>query len=286
MNGMTGVVRRLVPRGVRNWIRSPARSLAWLADRTRHAVGWDATVEVRPGWHVRSHPAALRTAYAPQFADPAQAEEMDAFIACCRPDMTLFDLGAHFGLFSLAALHYGGPGARAIAVDPSPAAQRMMRIQAGLNGATDRMQLIRAGVSDRTGRIDFVSVGVIAAGYYTAPEAGHSRRERTTVEAVTVDDLVQQGGSTPSHIKIDVEGFEAAALRGAHRTLRAQPRPLVFLEVHVAMMRDRGQDPAEPLTLLESAGFDTFATDGTPLAIEAVVSRPLVRLVARPRGER
>jgi len=110
------LLRRVVPRVIRNWLRSPSRSLAWAWDELGHALGRDPVIFLRAGWSVRAHPAARRAFGIPQ-SDPSQIAELDAFIASCCPGMMLFDIGAHFGLFSFAALHYGGPTARAVAVD-------------------------------------------------------------------------------------------------------------------------------------------------------------------------
>ena len=82
---------------------------------------------MRPGWLITCHPAAYRCAYHLQINDPEQVLEFDNFIDNSFQGMVLFDVGAHFGLFSLAALHYGGPGSRAIAVDPSPIAVRFLK---------------------------------------------------------------------------------------------------------------------------------------------------------------
>ena len=71
---------------------------------------------------LRSRHSAFHRGYSWCTSDDELIEELDSFIAHCRRGMVLFDVGAHFGVFSLAALHYGGPDAIAVAVDPSPAA--------------------------------------------------------------------------------------------------------------------------------------------------------------------
>ena len=142
--------------------------------------------------------------------------------------MVLFDIGAHFGLFSLAALHYGGLTARAVAVDPSPVATSLLRVQAQLNGAAERLNVIQASVHDRPGSRNMVAVGVLASGYYISPPQGHPVSELSKTRAVTVDGLVEELGTIPTHIKIDVEGAEAAVLRGGRKTFSANPAPIVF----------------------------------------------------------
>ncbi|MFC1639809.1 FkbM family methyltransferase [Gemmatimonadota bacterium] len=274
-------VGHLLPRSFRNWIKAPAVSTRWAVDELRHRLGRDLTVPMRPGWTVRCHPAAYRVAYAILSEDPDQRAELNGFIGACTPGMLLFDIGAHFGVFSLAALHYGGENARAVAVDPSPMSMRMLATQRRINGVATRLETIHAAVTDEPGFAEFVSVGVLAAGYFTAPEKHHSKRERTTVRTVSVDQLVEQTGKRPTHLKIDVEGFEAGVLRGAQKLLAERPAPIVFLELHNEIIRSRGLDPAESLELLEQAGFCSFSLNDTPTTREKILSQPLIRFVAR-----
>ena len=282
MGGSTrSAIGRLLPRSVRNWIKAPTVSSRWVVDELRHRLGRDLAVEIRSGWTVHCHPAAYRVAYEILSEDPDQRAELDGFIESCTPGMALFDIGAHFGVFSLAALHYGGENARAVAVDPSPMSMQMLATQGRINGVSARLETVHAAVADKPGIAEFVSVGVLAAGYFTAPEEHHSKKERTTVKTVSIDQLVAQTGVRPTHLKIDVEGYEAGVLRGAQQLLSDRPAPLVFLELHNEMIRNRGQDPAESLELLEQAGFGNFSHNGTPATRDAILSQPLIRVVAR-----
>ena len=120
---LKSVIRAAVPRPVRNWLRSPSRSTRWLWDATRFHLGTTETLKFRPNWTLICHPCAYRVAYHAQIADPEQSEEFENFLHQCSDRMFLFDVGAHFGIFSLAAAHFGG---KAIAVDPSPIATRMI----------------------------------------------------------------------------------------------------------------------------------------------------------------
>ncbi len=279
---LTGLARSLVPRRLRNWLRSPRATLLWLRDHGAHAAGLDPVAQIRPGWRLRCHPLALRTAYRAHLDDPDQVAELDAFIAACAPDMVLFDIGAHFGLFSFAALHYGGPLARAVAVDPSPVAVRMTRLVARLNGVEDRVAVLGAAAGAEEGTLELVDGGVIAAGYYMPADAAHPAGERTRVDEVTVDGLARRCGCTPTHLKIDVEGAEADVLRGARGTLTGATRPLVFLELHTAITRRGGGDPARPLRLLAECGY---AVEGLerPGAEGELLARDVVRVLARPK---
>jgi hypothetical protein len=117
-----GLVRACTPRALRNWLRSPARSAEWCWNEARHTAGMEQVIEVRAGWRLRSHPSAYRFAYFAQDADPDQVSEFDSFIASCRADMVLFDIGAHFASSAWPRCTTAGtrPG-------PSPSTRRPRR---------------------------------------------------------------------------------------------------------------------------------------------------------------
>jgi FkbM family methyltransferase len=276
------IIRAVTPRPVRNWLRSPAKSLGWVRDEARHLFGADRSVEMRPGWRVRCHPAAYDFAYHAQRDDPEQVSEFDGFVRLCRPGMVLFDVGAHFGLFSLAALHYGGARARALALDPSPTAERMLKIQARLNGVGARMEVVRAAAGENEGWREMIATGVNGAGYFVPP-ADHAGREVSRAREVTLDSLARERGLTPTHVKVDVEGAEAAVLRGAAGLLACEAPPLLFVELHNEIVSDAGGEPRETTSLLRRFGYEIFSTEMEPVGDEHVLSVPLVRVICRKR---
>src|SRR6267142_5642447 len=69
-------------------------------------------------------------------------------------------------------------------------------------------QIVEACVSDADGEAQMLSSGVFSDGYMRMAR-GRSSSELTKTRAVTIDQLADQFG-TPTHIKIDVEGYEGA----------------------------------------------------------------------------
>lgn len=275
------VVRSFIPRRARNWLRAPSNSAKWVWDEIKFLFGITQNIQIRAGWFLNCHPAAYRCAYHLQVNDPEQVAEFNAFINNTSEGMILFDIGAHFGLFSLAALHYGGRDARAIAVDPSTVAVRFLKIQAGLNDAVDRLRIVEASVAAHTGRQDMVAVGVLANGFYVVPDSEHPAGEVIRTRAVTLDSLADELKLTPTHIKIDVEGSESAVLRGAERLLARQPAPTLFLELHNEIVNRRGADPREALMLVRNSGYETFSVDGRAIDDEAILEKSLIRIIAK-----
>jgi FkbM family methyltransferase len=269
------ILRATVPRPVRNWLRSPSRSVEWLWDSSIFSLGSTKTLELSPECRLICHPHAYRVIYSAQIQDAEQREEFENFLSHCGERMFLFDIGAHFGVFSLAAGHFGG---RAVAVDPSPISAKMIATEAVLNGLTERIQILQSAVSDHDRVMNLLSSGVFTAGYFKVVK-GRSKRELTETPATTIDEMALQFG-VPTHIKIDVEGHEAAVLRGARGLLR-KSSPILFLELHNEMVASEGGDPSAALAELESLGYSCFGFDGERLSYKAILSHSLIRITAR-----
>jgi hypothetical protein len=132
---LKALVRCSVPRPLRNWLRSPSKSAEWMWDTARYSFGITKTLTIPPDVCIAMHPHAYKVACKAQIAEPEESAEFQNFISYCNRGMLLFDVGAHYGLFSLAAAHFGG---QAVAVDPSAMAIRMIARQIALNHAADK----------------------------------------------------------------------------------------------------------------------------------------------------
>jgi len=269
------VVRAAVPRKVRNWLRSPAKTAQWASDWARYTLGAKMTLPLLPSWSLVCHPQAYRAIRQAQLDDPEQREEFLHFVEHCRESMLLFDVGAHFGVFSLAAAHFGG---KAVAVDPSPTATRMIAREAALNRCQGSIRIVRAAVSEANGALELLEAGVFTYGYYKIAR-NRSHRELTAVPAVTVDELAKRYGA-PTHLKIDVEGHEAAVLRGSRITM-TESRPVLFLEIHTEMIAANGDDPGWVVAELNRLGYRIASTSGQPCDFDLIRAKPIVRVVAR-----
>jgi FkbM family methyltransferase len=263
-----------VPRPIRNWLRSPSKSIQWVWDASRYYLGSTETLRLAPNWTLTCHPRAYRVAYGAQIVDPEQKEEFENFVLHCNTGMFLLDIGAHFGIFSLAAAHFGG---KAIAIDPSPIATRMIARQSALNRLTNQIRIIQAAVGDQSGTVDMLSSGVFSDGYFKL-DRKRGKSELTRAQAITIDQITGQFG-VPTHIKIDVEGQEAVVLRGGRRVLR-QSAPVLFVELHNEIVASEGGDPNDALDQLLELGYDTFSSTEKPVKRDAILQKPIMRIVA------
>ncbi|MGA2812632.1 MAG: FkbM family methyltransferase [Candidatus Acidiferrum sp.] len=217
------------------------------------------------------HPHAFKVAYKAQIAEPEESAEFQNFISYCHSGMFLFDIGAHYGLFSLVAAQFNGT---AVAVDPSGMAIRMMVRQIALNNAGNRIRTLHAAASDTSGTLQMLSSGVFSEGYFKLA-MGRSASELTNIRSVTIDEMASEFGP-PTHIKIDVEGHEAATLRGGRETL-TRFSPTLFLELHNEMVAADGGDPYAALEELHKLGYAPFSYGGALLDRTHIFDKPITR---------
>jgi len=165
---------------------------------------------------------------------------LEAIAQFARPGITAYDVGAHIGYVTLCMAQAVGPQGRVVAFEPLPANQQRLRANLELNGLSGRVQVVAGAVGEIAGRQVFrphssVAMGKLAAvGAPDEPVAG-----LLEVEVIALDDFAAGAGTAPGLIKMDIEGGEAAALRGARRLLR-QAKPILLLELHEAQAAEAG----------------------------------------------
>ena len=270
--------RALVPRAARNVLRRPGAALRALAQFARAGLGSYDSYAVRPDWMVICHPAST-AAFRAQNDHPDSRAELDGFIRLCRPGMVLLDAGSHFGIFVLAAVRYGGPEARVLAVDPSDECAGIFRTNLRLSNAAAQVDVIRAAVGDHDGQIEMLTTG--AAGDYFMVTAESPRPDAVARPQITLETLARRSARPVTHLKIDVEGHEAVIV-SANRAWLQAARPLLFLELHSKLIRARGQDPRAVLGMLGECGYGRLEHHGRPITAEVAAALPVTRLIAFP----
>jgi FkbM family methyltransferase len=252
------LARKYTPRGLRNWLRNPARTAGYFADRCRYAFHLLPRIRINEQWSLRCHPAA-RAHFEVFRQDPAQAQELDSFVAYGTPGMQLLDIGAHYGFFALAALHYGGAEARAICVEPSARAASILRINLAANGVSGRAQVITVAVGAEDGQLPMLTTGPAGSDYLLVPT--EPRADTVLVQERSLDSLLRETGFAPTHIKMDIEGYEFEVVAASVELLAAL-KPILFLELHGTALTARKKDPTEVLRNLRRAGYGTFISFG------------------------
>ena len=197
----------------------------------------------------------------------------------------LFDVGAHAGLVStlFCALTEGN---RAYGFEPSPhLASRFEEIRQ-LNGFAERMIFQPVGIGGGPGEIEMLIDS--EGGFVQIAHFSHSMWGRPEVIRIPVETLGASAarlGIVPDCVKIDIEGYEFEALKGASAFL-SEHRPLLFFELHLDYLDQRGLSPKEVIGMLSSCGYRFHAFSGAVLKPADLHDSvlPMVRFVACPPG--
>ena len=174
-----------------------------------------------------------------------------------EPGMTVVDVGANIGVYTRYFAELVTTGGNVIAIEPD--AENFRRL--GKQVATlPQVRALHAAASDETGECTLYvssSLNVDHQTYYS----GESRIA-VTVPAVRIDDLVAPGERV-DFIKMDIQGAEPIAMRGAQRVLAENPGIALLFEYWPYGIRRSGNDPAAFLDNLRSLGFKLEPLDGT-----------------------
>jgi len=143
----------------------------------------------------------------------------DPILEATRPGDVVVDAGANIGAFTLLAAARVGSAGLVVAVEPEPGNFEVLRRNVETNGLRN-VALVRRALLDEAGKIvRMEDEGVMSR----VSDTGSS------VETTTLDELAREYGS-PRILKMNIEGSEGRALKGAREALRGLE--LAMLEVH------------------------------------------------------
>jgi FkbM family methyltransferase len=165
-----------------------------------------------------------------------------------RPGDTVFDVGANVGGLSVAFSRLVGPTGRVVSFECNPPIIDVCRKTLALNGA-DNVTLMERAVFERSGETLTFNAD---PSFYAAASSLVAKVAGATEISVTTIALDDVPGARPSLIKMDVEGAEYFALKGAGRLL-ADTQPAVILEYFRTTQPDR-----DPLHLLAEFGYSFY----------------------------
>lgn len=178
------------------------------------------------------------------YGKPGTSEANNAYLDLIKPGDYVMDCGANEGYTTVLAALKAGRSGRVLAFEPAPHNRQPIEINLAINGFNN-VQVLQTAVGADHGVRAFAGERVVDA--------------ETTVPVMALDEFET---FEPDVIKIDIEGFELKALRGAEQILR-KSKPHIFLEAHLhgptgVDMRDYGDDPEVLFGFLEILGYECF----------------------------
>jgi len=191
-----------------------------------------------------------------------EARELSLMRAWLEPGDAAVDVGANLGIYTAAAANAVLRQGRVLAIEPSPVlGERMRRTVERLGLESIRVCEVCAGEA-AGGTEFFVANGEEPTGEQSRRiDSKHlARYRRITVEMDTLDHLVAAHGcsDTARFVKLDVEGAEVFALRGATSLLGAQDAAFWIVEINPPALHRFGTSTADLLSYFPTARFDNW----------------------------
>jgi FkbM family methyltransferase len=166
------------------------------------------------------------------------------------PGAIVVDAGANIGIYSRFFSRCVGPTGIVHAFEPSRENFRR------LHSATRKLQNVRlscAAVGEHSGKADLYLSDKLNVDHRSYLPEGDPRRA-VTIDVTTLDDYFGPGDRVDL-IKLDIQGFELHALRGANRVLHDNPAIKLVVELWPYGLRQAATPWPELIATLEEKGM-------------------------------
>ncbi|MCJ7514892.1 MAG: FkbM family methyltransferase [Dehalococcoidia bacterium] len=192
------------------------------------------------------------------------------FIQLVKEGMTVVDIGANIGYYTLLAARRVGPHGRVYAFEPGPQDFKLLTGNLRLNGYNNVVAIQKA-VSNKTGTAPlFLSPRGSTA--HSLLSSRDNSKETIAIETVALDGFFDREGCPAIQvIKMDIEGWEMEALDGMRRTIMRNSPLKMIMEFIPWLLLSRGMRPLALTEKLMELGFTISIIDEetgqtTPLA--------------------
>src|SRR5437773_9363594 len=191
-------------------------------------------------------------------ADRAERELLKQILF---PGAVVVDVGANIGIYSEFLSRCVGPTGLVHSFEPSPDNFRRLRVA---TRNLSNVRLSQAAVGERSGESKLYISNKLNVDHRVYQADKDSRRAIPT-EMVTLNDYFKPGQRVDL-IKIDIQGYELHALRGANRVLADNPNAKLLLEFWPYGLKQAGANWPELVQALKNKRRSLFEVTNHGLA--------------------
>lgn len=244
----------VILRWYRHWCRIPyfrgkSRVDAWVRkfvrfpqQRIEHSTSWGGRIILDLSQEVD------RSLFL--YGDFYERETVEMLRSLLKIGDCFVDGGAYIGYYTLLASSLIGPSGRVFAFEPSPSTFSRLRHNVELNNLSCAT-LLPYALGDRETSSTIFRINLENAGMDSLSPGDDKIVGKAPCIVVTLDGLLATGVVVPPRvIKLDVEGSEMSALRGAERLLSSDAPPVLILEINPSIQARFGYQPRDMLTFL------------------------------------
>ncbi|UPH89131.1 FkbM family methyltransferase [Synechococcus sp. NB0720_010] len=180
---------------------------------------------------------------------------------------TFLDVGANVGFYSLMAASFG---CDVVSVEPNQYTYKMLASNIRYN-SFNNIRTLNLGVDSTSGIRSLYGASTSAS--FCTNWSGSSDSISASVRTTTIDEILLNLELFPALLKIDIEGFEYEALRGASHSLQ---RSDIDFIVEITLFENYPKDYPNPnylatFDLFISNGFSAFLVGETLSAVDPIL---------------
>jgi len=185
----------------------------------------------------------------------------DCILSQLEEGMTVIDIGANIGYYTILMARAVGENGRVIAVEPNPVMVRELTRNIAINNIKN-VDIESIALSHENGQIEFYCPE------YGAESHGSLRPNRTfqinntiAVQTERIDDLLARiGCKKVDFVKIDAEGAEYSIFNGGDKLL-TQMKPRIIFECAETLREAFGGNVFDCLAYIHSKGYQLREID-------------------------
>ncbi len=181
--------------------------------------------------------------------------ETRLFESAVKKGMTVVDVGANFGYYTLLAARLAGPSGKVYDFEPDEDNYKLLSENVSRNGYTN-VVLERAAVSRGSGTQTLFR-DALNYGAHSLSQANLQMGQQSSIvcRTVSLDDYFADKPGRIDIIKIDVQGAEGLAFEGAQKLIKQNKYLRILLEFWPSGLLQMQTDPVEFLHHFEKQGF-------------------------------
>jgi FkbM family methyltransferase len=176
--------------------------------------------------------------------------------ALLRQGDCVIDVGANSGHFTASCANLVGPQGSVHSIEANP--NLISRLKDSFRSVPE-IEVHHAAAASSSGQTTF-SIATFSGWSSLKPNETFDVQERTSVDAITIDGLIQKRGIKNIRLlKLDIEGGEFDALQGAAGALKSGVIDYVFTEIEPFRMKAFGWSAGDLTALMTSNKYVAVA---------------------------